>query len=185
MTTGGTPEQAWNGTGPYSGTGAITEDGATQVAFKIPLIAAGECQCIAYAYILNEADLEEALEATTAVGVAADGIDISDAGFTLICPGDSVALTIIDGDDYDWTWTPTDGLSTAVGDTVTASPDVTTVYTAVGVGICGTLEREITVEVPEPPIADAGPDIDVCPVSCVAGDFCVRHGGLVGRTFAM
>ena len=163
MTTGGTPEQAWNGTGPYSGTGAITEDGATQVAFKIPLIAAGECQCIAYAYILNEADLEEALEATTAVGVAADGIDISDAGFTLICPGDSVALTIIDGDDYDWTWTPTDGLSTAVGDTVTASPDVTTVYTAVGVGICGTLEREITVEVPEPPIADAGPDIDVCP----------------------
>ena len=162
-TSAGTPLQSWSGTSPYSGTGLVIEDGAIQIAFKVPLIAAGECQCIAFAYILDEDDLDEALEATTSVGVAADGIDISDAGFTLICPGDSVELSIIDGDDYDWTWSPVDGLSADTGDTVIASPDITTTYTAVGVGICGTLEREITVEVPLPPVADAGPDIDVCP----------------------
>ncbi|MBK8341964.1 MAG: gliding motility-associated C-terminal domain-containing protein [Bacteroidetes bacterium] len=165
----GTPEQAWTGasvcpwSGGYSLTGSSTGDFGTQVTFKIPLIAAGECQCIAFAYILDADDLDEALDATSAIGVAADGIDISAEGVTLICPGDSVDLNIIDGGGYDWTWSPSDGLSATVGDTVSASPSVTTTYLAVGVGICGTIEREVTVQVPPSPVANAGPDKDVCP----------------------
>ncbi len=168
-TTDGTPAQAWAGTsvcpwsGGYSATGNITADCATQVTFKIPVIAAGECQCIAFAYILDADDLDEALEATSSIGVAADGVDISASGVTLVCPGDSVELNIIGGEDYDWTWTPSTGLSSSVGDTVWASPDITTTYLATGVGICGTIEREVTVEVPPPPIANAGPDMSLCP----------------------
>lgn len=168
-TTDGTPQQAWSGTsvcpwsGGYSLTGNITQDCATQVTFKIPLIAAGECQCIAFAYILDADDLDEALEATTSIGVAAGGIDISATGITLVCPGDSVEVNIIGGEDYEWTWTPTTGLSAGTGDTVTASPAVTTTYLATGVGICGTIEREVTVEVPPAPIANAGPDMSLCP----------------------
>jgi len=168
-TTDGTPAQAWSGTsvcpwsGGYSITGSNTADCATQVTFKIPLIAAGTCECIAFAYILDAEDLDEALEATSSVGVAADGIDISALGVTLICPGDSVILTILGGDDYEWTWDPIDGLSSGTGDSVIASPDVTTTYTATGVGICGTLYRDVTVEVPPAPIANAGPDQSLCP----------------------
>lgn len=172
-TTDGTPAQAWSGTsvcpwsGGYSTSGTITQDCATQVTFKIPLIAAGECQCIAFAYILDADDLDEALEATSSIGVAADGVDISTEGITLICPGDSVELNIIGGEDYEWTWTPTTGLTLATGDTVTASPDITTTYLAVGVGICGTIEREVTVEVPPAPIANAGPDMYLCPTDTI------------------
>jgi len=168
-TTDGTPAQAWSGTsvcpwsGGYSTSGSIIQDCATQVTFKIPVIAAGECQCIAFAYILDADDLDEALDATSSIGVAADGIDISTEGITLICPGDSVELNIIGGEDYEWVWTPVDGLTAAVGDTVIASPSVTTTYLAVGVGICGTIEREVTVQVPPAPIANAGPDMSLCP----------------------
>ncbi|HMZ87987.1 MAG TPA: gliding motility-associated C-terminal domain-containing protein [Chitinophagales bacterium] len=168
-TTDGTPAQAWSGasvcawSSGYSLSGTYYCDCATQVTFKIPLIAAGECQCVAFAYILDADDLDEALEATSSIGVAADGVDISTSGITLICPGDSVELNIIGGEDYDWTWTPTTGLSSGTGDTVVASPDITTTYLATGVGICGTIEREVTVEVPPPPIANAGPDMSLCP----------------------
>jgi len=168
-TTDGTPAQAWAGTavcpwsGGYSASGSNTADCATQVTFKIPLIAAGECQCIAFAYILDADDLDDALEATTSIGVAADGVDISAEGITLVCPGDSVHLNIIGGEDYDWTWTPTTGLDSGTGDTVVATPDMTTTYLATGVGICGTIEREVTVIVPPAPIANAGPDMSLCP----------------------
>lgn len=168
-TTDGTPAQAWAGTavcpwsGGYSASGSNTADCATQVTFKIPLIAAGECQCIAFAYILDADDLDDALEATTSIGVAADGVDISAEGITLVCPGDSVHLNIIGGEDYEWTWTPTTGLDSGTGDTVVATPDMTTTYLATGVGICGTIEREVTVIVPPAPIANAGPDMSLCP----------------------
>lgn len=168
-TTDGTPAQAWSGTsvcpwsGGYSITGNNTADCATQVTFKIPLIAAGTCECIAFAYILDADDLDEALEATSSVGVAADGIDISASGVTLICPGDSVILTILGGEDYEWVWDPVDGLNASTGDSVIASPDVTTTYTATGTGICGVLVRDVTVQVPPAPIANAGPDQFLCP----------------------
>jgi gliding motility-associated-like protein len=81
----------------------------------------------------------------------------------LVCPGDSVELTILDGEDYFWSWTPTTGLSVDTGDTVIAKPDVTVTYTATGVGICGTIEREVTVEVPSAPVANAGADQSICP----------------------
>ncbi len=172
-TTDGTPAQAWSGTsvcpwsGGYSITGNNTADCATQVTFKIPLIAAGTCECIAFAYILDADDLDEALEATSSVGVAADGIDISASGVTLICPGDSVILTILGGEDYEWTWDPVDGLNAGTGDSVVASPTSTTTYTATGVGICGTLIRDVTVEVPPAPIANAGPDLSLCPTDTI------------------
>ncbi|MEZ5013465.1 MAG: T9SS type B sorting domain-containing protein [Chitinophagales bacterium] len=172
-TTDGTPAQAWSGTsvcpwsGGYSITGSNTADCANQITFKIPLIAAGECQCIAFAYILDADELDEALEATSTIGVAADGVDISASGITLICPGDSVALNIIGGEDYEWTWDPPTGLDITAGDTVVASPPVTTTYTATGEGICGTITRDVTVEVPPAPIANAGPDQSLCPEDTV------------------
>lgn len=168
-TTDGTPAQAYAGTavcpwsGGYSIIGSNTADCANQITFKVPLIAAGTCECIAFAYILDADDLDEALDATTSIGVAADGVDISASGITLICPGDSVEINILGGEDYDWVWDPVAGLSAGTGDTVYASPTVTTTYTATGVGICGTIVRDVTVEVPPAPIANAGPDMFLCP----------------------
>lgn len=165
----GTPQQAWSGTsvcpwsGGYSLSGSNVNDCANQITFYIPVIPAGECECIAFAYILDADELDDALAATSSIGVAADGVDISATGVTLICPTDSVEIEIIDGEDYDWTWDPPTGLTSPVGDTVVAHPDATTTYTATGVGICGTITRTVTVEVPLPPLADAGPDQFLCP----------------------
>ena len=169
-TTAGTPQQVWNGLVGYSLSGSSTGDIANSISIYIPTIPAGECKCIAFAYILNVDDLDEALEATTAVGVTADDIDITASGVTLICPGDSVNLEITNSEGYEWTWDPPTGLSTTTGDSVWASPAVTTDYVATGVGICGTLTRNVTVEVPLPPVADAGPDKFLCRGSSVGLD---------------
>lgn len=162
-TTAGTPENVWDGTGGYYSSGDMVGDIATSIAFYIPIIEPGECKCIAFAYILNIDDLDEALDATlSSVGATADDVDISATGIAEICPFDSVELAIINGEDYVWTWSPPDGLNVVDNDTVIASPAVTTTYTVIGNGVCGEVEREITVEVLVPPVADAGLDTGVC-----------------------
>ncbi|MBC8172799.1 MAG: gliding motility-associated C-terminal domain-containing protein [Chitinophagales bacterium] len=162
-TTDGDPDEVWTGTGGYSISGSSTGDIANSISIYVEEILPGECKCIAFAYILNIDDLDEALDATlSAVSATADGIDISASGLAYICPDDSVELVILNGEDYVWTWTPTYGLSESDNDTVWASPEETTTYIVVGNGVCGEVTREITVEVYDPPVANAGDDVGVC-----------------------
>ncbi|MBC8048415.1 MAG: gliding motility-associated C-terminal domain-containing protein [Fimbriimonadaceae bacterium] len=162
-TTDGTPEEVWEGTGGYYSSGSLNGDIANSISIYVDKILPGECRCIAFAYILNIDDLDEALDATlSSIGATADGADISTSGTTYICPGDTTQLAILNGEDYEWTWTPIDGLNSNNNDTVYASPEVTTTYTIVGNGICGEVERELTVVVWEPPVASAGIDTGVC-----------------------
>jgi gliding motility-associated-like protein len=160
----GDPYDVWNAVGGYSGSGSNTADEAISIAYKVPLLAPGECKCFAFAYILNEADLAEALDATATVGILADGIDISSTGTTIVCNSDSVRLQLLGDDDYEWTWTPTVGLSSDTGRVVFAYPDTTTTYTATGTGsFCGDAIRTVTIFVDNDAFADAGEDKFICP----------------------
>lgn len=160
----GTPKNVWDATGGYIGTGSSVGDIANSIAFYIPEINPGECKCVAFAYILNVDDLEEALEATVTYNLTADDITVSSGDTATICnPGDSVALSVIGADDYTWTWSPSEGLSTDTGISVIATVTETTTYTITGVGgFCGDATLQITVQVDENEVADAGDDIEMC-----------------------
>jgi gliding motility-associated-like protein len=163
-TTDGTPKNVWDGTAGYSSSGSNTQDEATSIAFYIDKIPPGECKCLAFAYVLDTSDLDDALDATlTAVNVTADSIDITASETAYICPGDSTQLVILNGEDYTWSWSPGYGLDSYDNDTVWAFPDTTTVYDIVGNGTCGDVFKTLTVVVNPPAVADAGPDIYICP----------------------
>lgn len=164
FTTDGYPDDSWNGTAPYTATGSTWCDCATQISFKVD-IPAGGCTTVSFAYILDQQDLDEALLATYlgSIGVTADSVLIDTTGAVQLCKGDSVTLEILYGEDYEWTWTPAEGLSTDTGVIVQAFPDTTTAYTIIGVGECATITKTITVDVYNMVgFADAGPDVSLC-----------------------
>ncbi len=159
----GSPYQVWNGLGGYMTSGTGTTDDAVSIAFRIDTLDVNECACLAYAYILNEDDLSDALDATATAVVFADTTDITLSGEARYCVGDSTNLTVIGGGGYDWSWTPSVGLNTDIGPSVWASPDTPTLYTLTGTnGFCGDIVRTIVV-IPEPAgVADAGRDLTIC-----------------------
>ncbi|MBK7035920.1 MAG: gliding motility-associated C-terminal domain-containing protein [Chitinophagales bacterium] len=161
-TTDGTAAQAWAGTGGYSLTGTSTADLATQITFKIPEILPGECHEVVFAYILNIDDLNEALLATGSYEMIVDDISVDNGDTIPACTIDTVKMEIINGDGFTWEWSPSAGLDVDTGVIVYATPDVTTEYTVTGYATCDTVTFIVTIDVPLPPVANAGPDVFVC-----------------------
>ncbi len=160
----GSPQNVWEATGGYFGDGSSVGDIANSISFYIETINPGECKCVAFAYILNVDDLEEALEATVTYNLTADDVTVSSGDTVYICePGEPVTLSILGAPDYEWTWSPTTGLDTFVGDTVIATVTETTTYTITGVGgFCGDATLEVTIVVDDTEFADAGDDVEIC-----------------------
>ncbi len=172
-TADGDPQDVYNATGGYTGTGEMEGDIANSIAFYIETINPGECKCVAFAYILNADDLDEALEATVTYNLAVDDITVSSGDTAYVCnPGDEVNLSVLGADDYDWTWTPSLGLDTDTGISVVATVDETTTFTAVGVGgFCGDATITVTIYVDESEFAFAGNDTSIC-----LGDVALLNG---------
>jgi len=164
-TADGTPQQAYSGTGGYSTSGtSLFSDIAIQITFQVD-IPAGECTTINFAHVLDPSDLDQALLATFlgTISVMADSVLIDTTGGVDLCLGDTVRLEVLYGDDYDWTWTPAEGLNTDTGTVVFAFPEDTTTYTVTGVGECATITYQITINVYNAVgFADAGPDLTIC-----------------------
>lgn len=80
----------------------------------------------------------------------------------IICEGASVSLTA-SGNTNQIIWSPADGLNTASGTEVIASPSVTTIYTIKGIStnVCPDESGQVTVTVAENPVIDLGPDLTV------------------------
>ncbi|MFN0275828.1 MAG: hypothetical protein ACKVPJ_08795, partial [Chitinophagales bacterium] len=168
FTTDGIPSEVWDGTaaGYSSEIGDETDcDCGTQIVFKVDAILPGECKCIAFAYILDEDDLEEALEATLTYNLNVNGIGVPSGGSYGVCNvGDTANLSIVGADSsYSWTWEPSTGLSGTVGEMVTATVTDTITYTATGVGgFCGDAIIQVTLFPDEDEFADAGDDTEIC-----------------------
>ena len=172
-TADGTPQDVYEATAGYVGAGSSVGDIANSIAFYIETINPGECKCVAFAYILNVDDLEEALEATVTYNLEVDDVTVSSGDTSYICnPGDEVNLSVLGADDYAWTWTPSEGLNTDTGINVIATVDETTTFTAVGVGgFCGDATISVTIFVDESEFAFAGNDTAVC-----LGDVALLNG---------
>lgn len=128
------PSAVWNGNPPLSQSGSNAADSAISISFFAGDIAPGKCRRLAFAYILDPSDLDEALEATRSVQLSANGTNITDSLTTqALCPGLSQQLEVTNGDDYDWSWSPATGLNTTTGTSVIATPPRTMMYTATGI----------------------------------------------------
>ncbi len=168
------PYDIWNdGPGYSTVLGAtVTQDWSISLAFYIDELLPGECVVKSFAYVLDTADLDEALAATASIPILADGVFVPDTSFVNYCVGDSVELEILGDSTATWVWTPALGLSIDTGRTVLAAPSVPTTYTVLGYRECDTLERELTIIPIDPDgFADAGPDLTIC-----AGDTIALQG---------
>lgn len=167
-TTEGIPSEIYAGTDPDYSTDPGDEtdcDCAVQIVFKVPTIPAHSCKCIAFAHILDEDDLDEALNATLTYNLSVDDIGVESGDSTAVCNAGAIAdISIIGADDeYSWTWFPSTGLSVDTGANITATITDTITYTAIGVGgFCGDATLQITLFVDESEFADAGEDEAIC-----------------------
>ena len=77
------------------------------------------------------------------------------------CPGTATTLTVAGPAGLTYTWSG--GGQAAAGTTLTVTPTTTTTYTVVGSNGTCTNSASVTVTVTPPPVANAGPDLSVCP----------------------
>lgn len=81
-------------------------------------------------------------------------------GNTSICQGVSTTLTASGATTY--TWSPSTGLNTTTGSTVTANPSSTQTYTVVGTTNGCTDTKTITVNVTPLPVVSGGSNVSIC-----------------------
>lgn len=136
------PEAVWNAgeaqtsncsPSALAGTGACTFDAAMSISFKLGDIPPSESRTVTFVYVLDEADLDAALDATIDVDFFANGIDITEEGEATRCGENEVTLKIEGGDGYDWTWSPATYLNTTTSSEVIATPEEPITYTITGV----------------------------------------------------
>jgi gliding motility-associated-like protein len=161
------PESSWSGTGGYvTEVGSSeTSDIATQINFYIPEIEPGTCKCVAFAYILDVEDLEEALEATIATTLLVNSEPIPSSDTVYVCLGDSINLEVLGADDYSWTWAFSGGtFNTDTGTLVVGSSieDIDVTATGTG-GFCGDAVANVHIVIDDDLIpVDAGEDESLC-----------------------
>ena len=95
---------------------------------------------------------------------------MADAGVdTTICSGTSVTLSGSAGGGrapYRFSWTPAEGISQATAQQAHVTPTRTTAYTLTVTDSEGAVSRDtVTITVVPLPVADAGPDLALCPGS--------------------
>ena len=80
----------------------------------------------------------------------------------IVCPGDSVQLTVPEG-FASYEWSPTTGVSNPAIYNPWFSPEVTTTYTVILTDECGNeISDEVTVTVGSPDYANLGEDLELC-----------------------
>ena len=125
--------QTFNQTAGYNYQDSATADVGIGIVFRIGNLAPGDSTTIAYAYILNKDDLDDAF------------IDIDQgfnynstnyaSGSVIVQPSGSVLpINITNAGNYNWTWTPATNLDVSTGSTVNATVSTSPiVYTVNGI----------------------------------------------------
>ena len=93
--------------------------------------------------------------------ITANSLPVADAGNnTTVCSGNATVLNATGGTSY--SWTPSTGLSQTNISNPVANPSVTTIYTVMVSQNNCTKTDVVTVSVTSAPIANAGPDLNLC-----------------------
>lgn len=127
-------ESIYNGASGYNYADSSSADVGIGVVFNIGTLAPGDSTTFSYAYILNEADLDEAF-AETDPGFMYNGTYYPSGSVIVQPTGTVLPVNIVNGDYYNWTWTPPTLLNTTTGTLVNATVGSAPVtYTTSGVG---------------------------------------------------
>ncbi|UYQ92130.1 Ig-like domain-containing protein [Chitinophaga horti] len=131
----------WAGTGTRLITpGSSQGDFAMSVAFNIGSLAAGDSTSLSFAYVLNAADLPEAMDRTDPLFNVKTNTYGSGSSID-VCAGQEQTIEIVNGNGFNWTWSPATGLSSTTGRAVKATLTGRATYIADGVNTCGTTRR--------------------------------------------
>lgn len=118
--------------------------------------------------------------ATVTVTLYQTPIPIVTPSAPTICSGNNVSLTCANGQS--WVWSPATGLSATTGNTVIASPTVTTTYTVVATGATGcTSATTVVVTVNPLPNVTA---TAVSPTVCTNGNTVINATGATAYTWS-
>ncbi|MCW3085680.1 MAG: hypothetical protein JWP12_3046 [Bacteroidetes bacterium] len=172
----------WNGVGAIGSTPFVQTVGATNfydeaisLAYRIQNLAPGATETFKFVVILDNASATNAINnllyftypgapgapATTCTTVA-DTVRTCGGPVSIDVSGSNVS-------DYTWTWSPSTGLSTTTGSTVSANPSTTTTYTASGVPLAPCLAPiTMSVVVQVTPSSGAPPVIASVPPLCIS-----------------
>ena len=133
----------WNGTGLNS-SGTATADQAISISFNLGNLVPNQVATFRYTYILNAADLTDALAATN-TQFSSTGVNYSSGSNINTCPSGTPITLTNTGTFTSWSWSPATGLNTTTGTSVISTVSAPTTYTVVGTGPCGTTSLQITV----------------------------------------
>ena len=117
-------------------TGTLTQDVGVGIVYFLGDIAPGDSNELNFAYILNEASLDEALDAIKPKWL--NNSNLYQSNDTIYaCENTTVPVSIVNGDNLNWTWTSTAPMSNTTGISNNISFGSTPVLvTAIGTGIC-------------------------------------------------
>jgi len=162
----------YNGSSGYIYADSLTADVGIGLIFKIDMLAPGDSTTFAYAYILNENDLDQAF-IQTEPGFSYNGNNFLPGSVITQPAGSVLPIDIVNGDYYNWTWTPPDFLDVTTGTHVnaTVSPGPVT-YTVTGItnGSISTLCSNRTISITISPFAVSPPPAVTSPV-----DYCLNQ----------
>jgi len=163
------------GNSPYELDGEATTDDAIGVNFYFARLEGGNSLTFSYAYILDTEELEEALMATTAPVLVADGLPVqAEDGVSMpeirVCVGDSVFLEVQGGDNYFWDWTHYGDFRPVSAIAGWLKPTVAGTYSVMSTVPCGeNIEFSFEVLLGESAtLLAAIPDVSICPGTTVA-----------------
>jgi hypothetical protein len=148
----------------WSGSSSLIQSGssdsldiAISISFNVGTLNPNASTEFAYAYILSQSDLEQALAATN-INPSISGVTASFGNVNDICQGTPIPITLSNTGTYNnWTWTPSTGLNQSTGTQVLATISEPTVYTATGSGPCGTVNLTVSLNpVIQPEPGNAG-----------------------------
>jgi gliding motility-associated-like protein len=135
----------------YNLSGSATADAGIGIIFNLGKIAPGDSATFAYAYILNSADLDDALLETDQNFISG-GMAYPSGGTITADLGTSPTISLSNPGTSTWTWSPATGLNTTAGSSVIATvSSVPVTYTVTSsasasgpCGSSGTLSFTIT-----------------------------------------
>jgi len=163
----GDMETIYTGLAGYNYVDSLTMDVGIGLVFKIGNLPPGDSTTFSYAYILNESDLDEAFDATDP-GFRYNGTFYPSGSIIIQPVGTVLPIDIVNGDYYNWTWTPSTHLDvttgTHVNDTVGTAP-VTYTVTGVGSGSISTLCNNRSISITVSPFAVSPPPAVNSPVT--------------------
>ena len=118
-----------------------TEDVGIALEFNIGSLAAGDSTTLSYAYILNAAYIDSALNATQLTYTVNNAtFDSSDTINLCTYPYDSISVSILNGGFYSWSWQPDSFITDTTGvSNIIHSDSITSniTYTITGTNVAG------------------------------------------------